>query len=182
MFPKCTGTCVLWMVEQLLTHLSCNGSWDSSMNIANLAMVTKAGLMKFDMLLVLTIINASQPLTFARTMKQVHRWKGTTGLGPGGPVTVFMHITYQNAWSVVLLSFTGCNAIIQGVTPFASSSSGDRFRSLITSYLLSTYGPSGIMFQSGWRYTVYSPLTDMRALPSQRSSVEPLHHLEELEL
>jgi len=43
------------------------------MNIANLAMVTKAGLMKFDMLLVLTIINASQPLTFAHTMKQVHR-------------------------------------------------------------------------------------------------------------
>ena len=159
------------MVERLLTHPSCNGSWDSSMNIANLATVANAGLTKFVVLPVSTIINASQPLTFACTMKQVCRWKGTTGLGPGGPVTVFMRIAYQNVWSVVLLSSTGCNAIIRGVAPFTSSSTGGRFRSLITLYLASTYGPSGIMFQSGWIYTVCSPPADMRALPSRRSSV-----------
>ena len=82
------------MVERLLMHPSCNGSWDSSVNVASLAMVTNAGLTKFIILPVLIIVNALQPLTFAHTMKQVHRWKGTTGLGPGGPVTAFMHITY----------------------------------------------------------------------------------------
>jgi len=97
------------------------------MNVANFATVANAGLTKFIVLPVLTIVNASQPLTFARTTKQVCRWKGTTGLGPGGPVTAFMCITYQNVWSVASLSFTGHSAIIRGVTPFASSSSGGRF-------------------------------------------------------
>jgi len=82
------------------------------MNIVNLAMVANAGLMKFVVLPVSTIVNALQPLTFTHTTKQVHRWKGTTGLGPGGPVTAFMHITYQNARSVASLSFTGRSAII----------------------------------------------------------------------
>jgi len=159
------------MVEQLLTHPSCNGSWDSSVNIASLAMVTNAVLTKFVMLPVLTIVNTSQPLTFAHTMKQVRKWKGTTGLGPGGPVTVFMCITYQNAWSVASLSFTSHSTIIQGATPFTSSSSGGRFQSLIASYLPSTYGLSGIMFRSGWIYTVCSLPADMHALPSQWSSV-----------
>ena len=94
------------------THPSCNSSWDSSMNVANLTMVANAGLMKFIMLPVLTIVNASHLLTFARTTKQVHRWKGTTGLGPGGPVTVFMHIAYQNVQSVASPSFTSHSTII----------------------------------------------------------------------
>jgi len=113
MSPKRTGTCVLWvMIERLLTHPSYNGSWDSSVNVVNLAMVTNAGLTKFVVLPVSTIVNTSQLLTFTCTMKQVHRWKGTTGLGPGGPVTAFMRITYQNVQSVASLSFTGHSAII----------------------------------------------------------------------
>jgi len=169
--PKCTGTCTLWvMVERLPMHPSYNGSWDSSVNIASLAMVANAGLTKFVVLLVSIIVNTLQPLTFACTMKQVCRWKGTTGLGPGGPDTVFMRIAYQNARSVAS-SFTGCSAIIRGATPFASSSSGGGFQSLIASYSPSTYGPSGIMFRSGWIYTVCSLPADMHALPSRRSSV-----------
>jgi len=81
------------------------------MNVASLATVTNAGLMKFVILPVSTIVNASQPLIFACTTKQVCRWKGTTGLGPGGPVTVFMRIAYQNARSVAS-SFTSHSAII----------------------------------------------------------------------
>ena len=63
-------------------HPNCSASWDFSMNAASLATVTKAGLTKFIVLPVSTIIKALQPLTFVCTTKHVCSLAGTNGQRP----------------------------------------------------------------------------------------------------
>ena len=99
---------------------NCSASCDSSVNAASLATVMKAGLTKFVVLPVLTIVKASQLLTFACTTKHVRNLVGTNGLGPGGPARASIRIAYLNTRSVG--SAAGHSAIIRGPDPLVRSS------------------------------------------------------------
>ena len=121
MLPMCMGACAPCVIfDQLPTHPSCSASWDSSVNAASLTTVAKAGLTKFIVLPVSTIVKALQLLTFAHTMKHVHSLAGTNSLGPGGPTIVSIHIVYLNAQPAV--SAAGHSAIIQGPDSLVRSS------------------------------------------------------------